>query len=134
MVLSLDRKQSLIFFIVIGVARTSGAEPRVNEGVSQRRRKNKKRFLSLRARCHSRGVKEKRRTVHTELIIIIIIVIITITVTETFIVITIIIVIVVVSSSSSSWSWWWSSSSFFTHLTLNPAQQAPQSEMHHSSL
>ena len=129
-VLSLDRKQSLILFKVIGVARKSGAEPRVNNGVSQRRRKNKKRFLSLGARCHSRGVKEKRRTVHTELIIIIIIVIITITitVTETFIVI-IIIVIVVVSSSSS-----WSSSSFFTHLTLNPAQQAPQSEMHHSSL
>ena len=59
MVLSLDRKQSLIFFIVIGVARTSGAEPRVNGGVSQRRRKNKKRFLSLGARCHSRGVREK---------------------------------------------------------------------------
>ena len=132
-VLSLDRKQSLILFKVIGVARKSGAEPRVNNGVSQRRRKNKKRFLSLRARCHSRGVKEKRRTVHTELIIIIIIVTITITVTETFIVIIIIvivvIVVVVVSSSSS-----WSSSSFFTHLTLNPAQQAPQSEMHHSSL
>ena len=130
-VLSLDRKQSLILFKVIGVARKSGAEPRVNNGVSQRRRKNKKRFLSLRARCHSRGVKEKRRTVHTELIIIIIIV--TITITETFIVtiiIVIVFIVVVVVSSSSSWS----SSSFFTHLTLNPAQQAPQSEMHHSSL
>ena len=101
MVLSLDRKQSLIVFKVIGVARTKGAEPRVNEGVSQRRRKNKKRFLSLRARCHSRDVKEKRWTVHTELIIIIIIVIITITVTATFIVIIIIIVIVVVVVSSS---------------------------------
>ena len=58
-VLSLDRKQSLILFKVIGVARKSGAEPRVNNGVSQRRRKNKKRCLSLRARCHSRSVREK---------------------------------------------------------------------------
>ena len=59
MVLSLDREQSLIFFKVIGVARTSGAEARVNEAVSQRRRENKKGFSSLRARCHSKGVREK---------------------------------------------------------------------------